>query len=62
MYEDIICYNIEVERDKFIDKKVTVNVYLKDGDNIMNDYRSIKRELENTLCHSVYNFMYKYKN
>lgn len=61
MYETIICYDIKTSSGEIIKDKHEVNVYLVDGDNIMNDFRAIKRELEKKLGYEVMTFTYRYK-
>jgi hypothetical protein len=61
MYETIICYDIKTSSGEIINDKHEVNVYLVEGDNIMNDFRAIKRELEKKLGFEVITFTYRYK-
>ena len=62
MNEIITCYDIELETAKKITETYTVNVYLKEGDSVLNDWRAIKKALEVVMGKRVYTFSYKYAN
>ncbi len=62
MNEIITCYDIELETAEKITETHTVNVYLKEGDSVLNDWRAIKKALEVVMGKRVYTFSYKYAN
>ena len=62
MNELITCYNIELETAENITETFTVDVFLKEGDSVLNDWRAIKKALEAVMGKRVYNFSYKYAN
>ena len=62
MNESITCYNIELETAENITETFTVDVFLKEGDSVLNDWRAIKKALEAVMGKRVFTFSYKYAN
>jgi hypothetical protein len=61
MLERIICSDIEFADATQHNTEVEVEVTLIENDNVLNDWRTIKKELEKKLEKQVYNFVYRYK-
>ena len=61
MLERIICSEIEFTDATHHNTEVEVEVTLIENDSVLNDWRTIKKELEKKLEKQVYNFTYRYK-
>lgn len=61
MLERIICSEIEFVDATYHNTEVEVEVTLIENDSVLNDWRTIKKELEKKLEKQVYNFVYRYK-
>ena len=61
MLERIICSEIEFTDATQHNTEVEVEVTLIENDSVLNDWRTIKKELEKKLEKQVCNFVYRYK-